>query len=96
MSGELAGTLSNDSHGRPSQVVAFRYGNIVTPISVTATAQMIPASEWRNSLLMTNKGANTVYVGFDNTVTDTDGIEIASGGGEKSFSVGAGICVYVV
>ena len=92
---ELSGTLSHDSHGRTSDAVAFRNGNVLTPISVTATAQLIPSSAWRNSMKMVNKGANVVYYGFDSTVTSTDGIEIAVNGAE-GLSVGSGVGVWVV
>ena len=93
--GERAGTISKDSNGNPSQTVSFREGNIGTPISCTSTAQVVPASEWRNNLLLKNDGPRPAFFGFDNTVTSTDGFEIPVNG-EKALAVGAGIDVWIV
>lgn len=90
-----ANTVSRDSRGNFTGAVCFRFGNIGTPISVTATAALVPTSEWRNSIKLQNTGSNVVYYGFDDTVDDTDGLPIGVGQSEI-LNIGSEITLYVV
>lgn len=91
---EIYGTLSEDAHNGKSDVVAFRKINTITPLSVTQTAQVIPASDWRNSVIVENRGASAVYYG-DSTVTSTNGITIPVNG-TAEFQCGPDVDIYVV
>lgn len=50
-----------------------------TAVGTTAT-EVLTATTGRKSLLVQNAGSGPVYVGFDNTVTTANGVEIAAGG----------------
>ena len=95
MSGDLAGTLSKDAVGNISPNVSFREGALGSPLAVNSTSQALPSSDWRNSLKIVNTGPDTVYYGFDNTVTSTDGVPVIPNGSE-GLQIGAGIQLWLV
>jgi len=53
------------------------YGQITVSTSAT---EVVAANTERQSVLIQNSGSDPVYVGFDNAVTASDGIEVAAGG----------------
>jgi len=46
----------------------------------TSATEVIPASTERKSLLVQNAGSGPVYVGFDSSVTTSNGVKVAAGG----------------
>ena len=52
---------------------------LITPVAIGAAATLILASSARLGQKLTNRGPSSVFVGFDNTVLNTNGIEVASG-----------------
>ena len=61
----------------PSTTAGSSYG--VQQTDDTATL-VLGANENRESVLLQNKGSEAVYVGFDDTVSSLNGVEIAAGG----------------
>jgi len=75
--------VSSGRTSRPTITVDERLGQTgsygQTSVSTTP-AEVVAANAERQSVLIQNTGSDPVYVGFDNAVTASDGIEVAAGG----------------
>lgn len=73
--------LPEDENGTTSPFVSYNKPRVTNHLVVGGTAKKLSDDLDRMSIKITNIAANTkpVYVGFDNTVTDANGDEIAPG-----------------
>lgn len=62
------------------------FGSITIATSATPIRIGVSDLEGRHTLLISNVSANDIYVGFDNTVTTSNGIPIFSGD-DRVFSL---------
>jgi hypothetical protein len=69
----------------------FQYSSITTgqAILTGAASQIVPAYPSRSGIVLVNSGANTVYIGENNTVTISTGIPIAAGSSLSLATTGA-------
>lgn len=57
--------------------MATGYGNVSVTTSAT---QILPPNNRRKSCLINNNGAATLYIGFDSSVTSSNGMPVVSNG----------------
>jgi hypothetical protein len=64
-------------------------------VNTVATLLTAGVTKDRKNITITNNGPNTIYIGFDNTVTTSTGTPIAAGSA-FSADLGSGTTVYAI